>query len=247
MERLWVYHEPSPCGEKAVAAILVPTAPLSVAEGAVKLAVPWLAFALGVGGVGYVLLCLGGVDQPCPAEQLSFAMLEDLEEEHVDGNVLIVEVADNALRGGIEFGGTENNLVRLVQFVLIEFRAEAFLEGIVQCLSARILAVDAADLAWLQLLHPAGVVEGLSNDVAGSLVALEFDQDKGGIRRDGQQVEASTHRRDDLATDQHPLFREDARIVLDHVFKQLLSGESCNGEGSRLVADSPDGVFDRHV
>lgn len=97
-----------------------------------------------------------------------------------------------------------------------------------------------------EILDPAGVVDGLGDDVAWGLVAFEFDEDEGGVGGDGEEVDAAAAEGDLLTTDEHPFVRDDARIGRDHVLEELFAGELGDGEGSRGVSDGPDGVFDGH-
>lgn len=87
----------------------------------------------------------------------SWSILRALKEEDVDRDVFVVEVGDDPFGRGVQLGGAEDDLVRLVESFLIQFGAEAILEGLVQRFVAGIIAVDFADLIGLQFLHPAGV------------------------------------------------------------------------------------------
>lgn len=208
-----------------------PPAPQAIAKRSVELAVPWFALTLGASGVGGVLLGLYGVNQPCATQELGVAVLEYLEEEHVDRDVFVVEVADNSFGGRIEFGRAENDLVRLVEEVFIQVFAEAFFEGGIERLTFAVITVDLCDAVGGQIFHPRRIVESLRYDVAWGLVALEFDQDeRGGWRYvvlDGNDV--SFHA--------YPKGSEEAKHASEYYIENKISSPKWNGAiGAKQLA-----------
>jgi len=197
----------------------------------------------GGGGVG---LGFAGVDEPNAAEELLGAVLEHLEEQHVDGDVPRVEVVDDALGGGIQLGGDEDDLVGLVERFLVQRGAKAGLEGGVQALAAGEAPEDLRQALGGELFDPGGVVQRLGDGFARGAVAFEFDEHQGGVGRDGQQIDAPAVGGDFLAADEHPFVGEDARLAHDHLFELLLAGQSADVQGRGLIANAPDGVVDGH-
>jgi hypothetical protein len=173
-------------------------------------------------------------------------VLEDLEEHDIDRDVARVQVGHDALGGGVELGGHDDDLVRVVQRLFIERDAEPLLEGRTQATALREPVVDLDDAVGRQLRHPRRIVQRLGDDLARCAVALELDEHQGAVGRDGQQIDAPAVAGDLLPADQHPLARQDRRLADDHVFELLLAGELGGGQQGGLLADLPDGVLDGH-
>src|SRR5690606_29155913 len=189
----------------------------------IELAVPRF-FVAGVfgGGGGDVDLGYSRVDEPGAAEELVWAVLEDLEKEDVDRDVAVVEVFDDALGGVVERGGDDDDLVRVVEGFLVELCSETGFEIVAEVPAVGEALVDLGDLVGGEGVHPRGVVEGLGDDLARGAVALELDEHEGAVGRDGEEIDAAGEGRDFLPTDEHPLAGKDARIADDHVLQRLL-------------------------
>src|SRR5690606_261569 len=106
---------------------LGPVARAAVAEGTIELTIPRLGRHAGLAGAAG-LRRLGWVEQPGTTDQLLLAQLEHLEAKHVDGDIALAQVADDALAAGIQLGGDDDDLVALVQRLGLQRRAEARLE-----------------------------------------------------------------------------------------------------------------------
>src|SRR5438093_989447 len=85
---------------------------------AIELAVPGLIEASRRSGGAD--LSSHRVEQPGAAEQLVGAMGEHLKAQHVDWDVALVEIGDDALSAVVERAGHDDDLMALVERILIE-------------------------------------------------------------------------------------------------------------------------------
>ena len=133
---------------------ILPRTGSGVAKGNIELAVPRRLFAFQFGRGSHVRLCLAGVDEPGAAEKLLRAVLEDLEEEHVDRDVAGVQIRDDALGRVVEFRRNEDDLVRLVECFLVQLCAEVLLKRLAKISAVGKAPVNLHDLVGRELLHP---------------------------------------------------------------------------------------------
>lgn len=159
-----------------------------------------------------------------------FAMLEHLEENHVDRNVALVEITDDPLGGGVNLRSCDDDLVGVIERVLVQWCAEVLLERLFQAPAVGETAIDLNQPIRCQILQPGGVVQSLGHDLAWSSVALQLNQHQRSIGSDRQQIDAAAEGSDLLPADEHPLVGQDAGVADDHVFQQLLAGQFAIGE-----------------
>ena len=210
----------------------------------VELAVPRFVRAVLLGGGAD--LRLDRVEQPGAADQLFVAVGEDLEAEHVDRDVALAQVGDDALGAGVERGRDDDDLVAFVERILVQCLAEALLEILGEVLAGGEAAVDRGDVLGAQFLDPTGVVQRLGDDITRRLVALEFDQHQRAIGGDGQEVDAPAETGVFLPADQHPLVGEQPGGSDDHVFQLLFAGQLRFGQGLGVGGDLPEVGTDGH-
>jgi len=83
-----------------------------VAKGRVVLAVP-LTLRICRASGGQRLVCEGGIPEPCASQILPIPVLEHPEEDGIDVHfVLLSQVPDYALGGGVKRGRHDDQLVR---------------------------------------------------------------------------------------------------------------------------------------
>jgi hypothetical protein len=98
----------------------------ATAKRRVELAIPWFVRAVGSGyGAD---LSADWVEEPGTAQQLFSAVSEHLEEQHIDRDVTVAEVSDDALGTVVEGRGHDNDLMALIERILIKFSAETLTE-----------------------------------------------------------------------------------------------------------------------
>ena len=138
------------------------------------------------------------------ADQLFYSIGEDLEQERVDSDAALGQVGDDALCAVVERGSHDHDLVALVQRVFVEFLPEAPPEVVGQAAVGSEAAVDGGNVVRVQAGRPAGVIQGLRDDLARRAVPLELNQDDGSVGSDGQEIDASAEAGVLLAADRHP-------------------------------------------
>ena len=81
-------------------------------------------------------------------------MGEDLKAQHVDRNVALAEIGDDAFRAVVERGGHDDNLVALVERIFVEGLPEAAAELLSQALARCEAPVDRGDVLGAESLYP---------------------------------------------------------------------------------------------
>jgi hypothetical protein len=192
-------------------------------------------------------LYLARVDQPCTTQELAASVIEHLEEEHVDRDAPIIEIADDPFAAGVEGRRNDHDLMTVVDGFLVERLPEPISEIRREAPLGTEPRVDRGDPLRIQPLGPGGVVERLCDDLARGAVSFQFHEDQRPVRGDREQVDASTKAGIDLAPDQHPLGGEDAGLSHNHVLEALLRGEDTGRQLDRRIGDGPDDMLDRNL
>jgi len=90
-----------------------------------------------------------------------------------------------------------------------------------------------------EAIDPAAVVQSLGDDLAGRLVALEFEHVQVAININGEDVDDRAERGRDLPADDQQPFPESGGVVDEHVFQLLLAGNAHCTELARLAVVHP--------
>ena len=102
-------------------------------------------------------------------------MDEPLETQHVDGDVAIAQVVDDAFVTVVERRGDDDDLVTQVERLFVEVVTQSLKDVLGQAIGRREVAVDGGDVLGPESFVPAGVIERLRHDLARRAIALEFD------------------------------------------------------------------------
>lgn len=115
------------------------------------------------------------IEQPCPSQVLALVVLEVPEEDSVDGKAVVLrQVLDDAIRGLVELGGDDRQLLVNVNDVR-QRRVESIRERSIQLeLVIDVLREGLLEIVEAQPSNPGAVVQGLGDDVAWGPVTLEF-------------------------------------------------------------------------
>ena len=104
------------------------------------------------------------------------SIAEDLKKQHIDWDVAIAEVSDNALGAGVELGGNNDDLMALIDALFVDCLAVFVLEGFGQAFATGELLKDAGDCFGCQCFDPAGIVQGLRHHISWRSVSFQFNQ-----------------------------------------------------------------------
>jgi hypothetical protein len=132
-------------------------------------------------------------------------VVEDLEEQNVDRDPAIVQVAYDPLAARVERGRDDDDLMAVVQGVLIEGLTEMGQEVLGKAPPGPEARLDGGNVLSVEALYPRRVIERLGDHFPRGPIALKLYQDKGTVGSDCQKVYAAAAARVFLPPDEHPL------------------------------------------